>query len=124
VLPFDTGVKLNNSSFSSAVAHGLPVVTTRDDLLEPQFVHGQTVCLCPPQSPDAVAGAIKSLMDDEPLRRRLGEGALRLARDWYSWETALDKTLSIFAQLRAGSTGEDPALNAPGNVLPSRADVG
>jgi glycosyltransferase involved in cell wall biosynthesis len=96
VLPFATGVKLNNSSFSSAAAHGLPIVTTRDSALEPQFVHRENVFLCPPESPDALADAIGDLMDDGGLRGRLGEGSLRLARDWYSWETAMDKTLALF----------------------------
>jgi hypothetical protein len=36
-------------------------------------------------------------MDNPVLRDRLGDGALRLARDWYSWEGAMDKTLRLFA---------------------------
>ena len=87
---------MNNSSFSSAAAHGLPIVTTRDSALEPQFVHGENVFLCPPESPEALADAIRDLMDDAALRGKLGEGSLRLARDWYSWETAMDKTLALF----------------------------
>lgn len=96
VLPFATGVKLNNSSFSSAAAHGLPIVTTSDAALEPQFVHGENVCLCSPESPEALAEAIRRVMDDQVLRGRLAEGALRLARDWYSWESAMDRTLALF----------------------------
>jgi polysaccharide biosynthesis protein PslF len=96
VLPFDTGVKLNNSSFSSAAAHGLPIVTTRDSALEPQFVHRENVFLCAPQSPDVLADAISDVIDDAALRSTLAEGSLRLARDWYSWETAMDKTQSLF----------------------------
>lgn len=96
VLPFATGVKLNNSSFSSAAAHGLPIVTTSDAALEPQFVHGENVCLCSPESPEALVEAIRRVMDDQVLRGRLAEGALRLARDWYSWESAMDRTLALF----------------------------
>jgi polysaccharide biosynthesis protein PslF len=106
VLPFETGVKLNNSSFSSAAAHGLPIVTTRDQQIEPQFVHGENVFLCPAASPDALAGgladAMRQVMDDAGLRTRLGEGALRLAHDWYSWESAMDKTLSLMRAPRLG----------------------
>ena len=96
VLPFDTGVKLNNSSFSSAAAHGLPIVTTTHAALEPQFVHGENVFLCEPQDPAALASAVAAVVDNSELRARLREGALRLARDWYSWETAMDKTLRLF----------------------------
>jgi glycosyltransferase involved in cell wall biosynthesis len=98
VLPFDSGVKLNNSSFSSVAAHGQPIITTTGaDALEPQFRHGQNVFLCPPQSTDALAGAIETVMDDAPLRRRLSEGSLQLAQQWYAWPTALDKTVALFA---------------------------
>lgn len=96
VLPFETGVKLNNSSFSSAAAHGLPIIATRGALLEPQFVHAENVFLCAPNSPDALAAAIGSVMGAPSLRSKLGEGALRLAQEWYSWETAMDKTVSLF----------------------------
>jgi glycosyltransferase involved in cell wall biosynthesis len=96
VLPFDTGVKMNNSSFSSAAAHGLPIVTTRDDRLEPQFIDEENVLLCPPKSPEAVAGAIRRLMGDAPLRGRLAAGARRFAADWYSWDTAVERTVSLF----------------------------
>ena len=34
VLPFNVGVRLNNSSFAAAAAHGLPIVTTRGEMLE------------------------------------------------------------------------------------------
>jgi polysaccharide biosynthesis protein PslF len=108
VLPFDTGVKLNNSSFSSVAAHGLPIVTTQDEDLEPQFVHGKNVFLCVPKSPDAIAAAIETVMDDESLQRRLREGALQLAEEWYSWESALDKTLSLFETAKPFQPGPSP----------------
>jgi glycosyltransferase involved in cell wall biosynthesis len=96
VLPFDTGVKLNNSSFSSAAAHGLPILTTMAAVVEPQFVHRENVFLCAPQSGEALAEGVRVLMDDPSLCTTLARGSLRLAHDWYSWETALDKTLSLF----------------------------
>jgi glycosyltransferase involved in cell wall biosynthesis len=96
VLPFDTGVKLNNSSFSSAAAHGLPIITTRDDLLEKQFVHGDNVYLCAPRSPDDLSTAIRALIDDGALRERLAAGSERLAQEWYAWPTAVNRTMALF----------------------------
>jgi glycosyltransferase involved in cell wall biosynthesis len=101
VLPFDTGVKLNNSSFASVAAHGLPILTTADAALEPQFVDGENVLLCPPKSPEALGHGIRTLIADPALRERLSSGSLRLAREWYSWSTALDKTLSLFEDARS-----------------------
>jgi glycosyltransferase involved in cell wall biosynthesis len=112
VLPFDTGVKLNNSSFSSVAGHGLPIITTRDNDLEPQFVHQQNVFLCPPRSPEDMAAAIETVMGDEPLRRRLREGALELAHEWYAWGTALDKTQALFESARPNSLSPLPLADS------------
>jgi glycosyltransferase involved in cell wall biosynthesis len=108
VLPFDTGVKLNNSSFSSAVAHGLPIVTTIASSPEPQFVHRENVLLCPPRDPDAMADAIATVMGDPGLRLRLCDGSRRLAREWYSWEGAMEKTLRIFDPKRRPASSTVP----------------
>jgi glycosyltransferase involved in cell wall biosynthesis len=43
-----------------------------------------------------MADAIATMMVDTALRLRLCEGSRRLAREWYSWEQAMDKTLRIF----------------------------
>jgi glycosyltransferase involved in cell wall biosynthesis len=96
VLPFESGVRLNNSSLSSAAAHGLPIITTRGAHHEPQFVHRQNVFLCPPESIDALAAALTEVMDDPSLLASLAQGSLELARDWYGWQGAIDLTLSLF----------------------------
>jgi len=94
VLPFSQGVHLNNSSFACVASHGVPVITTRGEFLEGQFVHGENVYLCPPDSPESLATAIATLMDDLELRRRLRCGIEKLAREWFSWGRALDRTLA------------------------------
>lgn len=98
VLPIEIGVQMNNSSFAAAAAHGLPIITTRGSDLEQQFVHGENVFLCPPKDADALASAIKLLMDAPDLRERLAAGALKLAQDWFSWERAIDRTLAILRE--------------------------
>jgi glycosyltransferase involved in cell wall biosynthesis len=96
VLPYDSGAFLNNSSLAAAVSHGLPTVTTRGEILEAPLVGGANVLLCPPKDPQAVADAVESLMDSAALRDRLREGALTLAREWFSWERVLGRTLEAF----------------------------
>jgi glycosyltransferase involved in cell wall biosynthesis len=100
VLPFDIGVQLNNSSFSSAAAHGLPIITTRGDTLESPFVHRENVLLCPPKSPQAMAESITLLMDNPDLRQRLALGALKLAQEWFSWESATERTMTTLTRPR------------------------
>jgi glycosyltransferase involved in cell wall biosynthesis len=97
VLPFDIGVYLNNSSFTAAAAHGLPIITTHGATLEQPFVHRENVFLCPPKSSRAIAAAIKTLMDEPDLRQHLRLGALKLAQEYFSWETAVERTITTLA---------------------------
>ncbi len=96
VLPFDWGVYLNNSSFAAAVAHGLPVVTTRGKIVETPLNDGKNIILCPPKEPQAIAAAINSLASESELRQHLSRGAQELAQDWFSWDKAIERTLMAF----------------------------
>jgi glycosyltransferase involved in cell wall biosynthesis len=107
VLPFELGIYLNNSSFSVAATHGVPIVTTRPEALDPGIRDGENVLLCPPREPEALAAAVESLMDDEGLRRGLGRGAAELARARLSWERVMNDTLELFE-------GRGPAAAAAG----------
>jgi len=93
VLPFDGGVTLNRSSVAAAAAHGLPIITTKRHNLETPFRHGDNVFLCPPKDPEALAVAFDTLIESPQLRRQLGDGALRMGQEWFSWENALQRTM-------------------------------
>ena len=93
VLPFDQGITLNRSSFAGAVAHRLPIITTKGDTLESPFVDGKNVLLCRPKDPEGLATAIESVICDRELRQRLSEGALEMASKWFSWEKAIEQTI-------------------------------
>jgi glycosyltransferase involved in cell wall biosynthesis len=73
--------------------------------LESPFVHGRNVLLCPPKDPAALADAITAVVDDPALRRRLTEGALALANEWFSWEGAIDRLASAMVAPSAGDAG-------------------
>lgn len=94
VLPFDYGVSMNNSTFAAGAAHGLPIISTTGPVLEAQFVHGDNLLLCPPFDPEALAGAIESLIQQPELRARLASGALTMRKEWFSWDRAIERTLA------------------------------
>jgi len=96
VLPFDGGVNLNNSSFAAAAAHGLPVVTTKGESLDYPLVHQENVYLCAPKNPEGLGVAIATLIDQPKVREKLCVGALELAREWYSWDRAVERTVATF----------------------------
>ncbi len=103
VLPFLEGVQLNNSSFASIVAHGLPTIVTRGPMMDAAFIHGENVLTCLPKDPCGVAKLILAIMDDSGLRDRLRSGALQLAAEWFSWEKATDRTLALLARQPLGN---------------------
>lgn len=101
VLPFLEGVQLNNSSFASMVAHGLPIIVTRGPLMDQAFVHGENVLTCEPKDHEGVARLLLEVMDHADLRDRLRAGAFKLAAEWFSWDTATEKTLTALRPRRS-----------------------
>ncbi|MEX5216517.1 MAG: glycosyltransferase family 4 protein [Nitrospiraceae bacterium] len=104
VLPFLQGVQLNNSSLSSIAAHGLPIIGTRGPLLDSVFAHGRNILLCEPRDEHAIADNILRLMDDPSLVMGLKRGVMQLAEDCFSWNKAIDRTLTTFDPVQACST--------------------
>ncbi|HEX3704612.1 MAG TPA: glycosyltransferase family 4 protein [Vicinamibacterales bacterium] len=58
-----------------ALASGVPVVASAVGGLLDFMVDGRNGTLCPPQDPPALAAAIRALVDDADLRRRLASNA-------------------------------------------------
>lgn len=97
VLPFDHGVTLNRSSLAAAAAHGLPIVTTGGAKIESPFKDQENVFLCPPQDANALALAIDSLMTNPESSHRLRQGVLELARNFFSWDKAVARTIEALS---------------------------
>ena len=93
VLPFDEGVELNRSSVAAAASHGLPILTTRGPELEDAFQDDENVKLVPPRDAEALATAMEALAQGPDHRRRLAEGAGRMAESLFSWDASLGRTL-------------------------------
>ena len=96
VLPFLQGVQLNNSSLASIAAHNLPIIASRGPLLDKAFVDGANILLCEPKDHRAIAQYIVQLIDDPRLLARMRMGAMKLSQEWFSWDTAIDRTLASF----------------------------
>jgi polysaccharide biosynthesis protein PslF len=95
VLPFNVGVRLNNSSFAAAAAHSLPIVTTRGEMLEAPFIDGENVRLCPPKNPAAMTEAINELINCPALRSRLQFGVQRLMEQCFAADRIISSTLRL-----------------------------
>ena len=62
-------------AFLEAATHGIPAVAGRSGGAAEAVLHEQTGLVCEAGNPDGLADAVLSLLDDEELRRRLGDYA-------------------------------------------------
>jgi glycosyltransferase involved in cell wall biosynthesis len=81
-----------------AMAHARPVVATAVGGLRDLVVDGETGIVVPERDPVALRKALKRLLDDRELRRRLGASGRERARDYFSWPAVTDATLAAYAE--------------------------
>jgi glycosyltransferase involved in cell wall biosynthesis len=80
-----------------AMAAGLPVVNTSLDSGVPLVsVDEQTGLTVPPAQPQALAAAINRLLDDSELRQKFGQAGVVRARQEFSLDTMLERTLHLY----------------------------
>src|SRR5205823_1399637 len=79
-----------------AMAWGRPVVAAAVGGLRDAVQDEQTGLLVPPGDVSALRTALKRLLADEALRRRLGAAARAHAREHLSWESATDRLLDAY----------------------------
>ncbi len=80
-----------------AMACGVPVVATTGGAL-PEVVgqDGETGLLVEPNNPDALVGAIRRLLDDAPLRARLGAAGRERVMQRFTWEVTARGTAACY----------------------------
>jgi GT2 family glycosyltransferase/glycosyltransferase involved in cell wall biosynthesis len=89
-----------------AMATGLPVVCT-DAHGNRDFCRDGENCLMPESDPEAVAAAIRRLLDDPDLRARLTEAGLRTAQE-YDWSRRINDLERFFEGVAAARTPVAP----------------
>jgi D-inositol-3-phosphate glycosyltransferase len=91
-----------------AMACGVPVVASTVGGLIDTVVDGETGIHIPPRRPDRIASALRMLLSDASLRRRLGQAGVRRARSRYTWDHVAEGTLAAYERAlraRRGGTG-------------------
>ena len=73
-----------------AFALGIPVVASAVDGIPEIVEDGVNGLLCPPGEPGALAAAMARLLEDEDLRRRLGQGARESFDRSWNWAPQLE----------------------------------
>jgi glycosyltransferase involved in cell wall biosynthesis len=81
-----------------AMASGTPVVTSNVSSL-PEVV-GDAALLIDPYDPEAIAGAIRMVLNDAALRDHLRERGLARARE-FSWQRSVARVRAIYDEVGA-----------------------
>jgi len=97
IMPFVQGIRLNNSSYAVVSSHGLPVVATRGETIEEEFVDRQNILLFNVGDSEAAATALTELAKDLDLRQRLSEGAQEFSKGRSSWPAVVRQTLEVLS---------------------------
>jgi len=98
VLPYKDGASLRRGSLMAALAHGLPIISTRPTIQVKELIEGENIALIPPDDVEALVAKIQELTASEGLRRRLGRGAKRLS-EAFSWERIAEETVALYSSL-------------------------
>jgi glycosyltransferase involved in cell wall biosynthesis len=86
-----------------AMACGVPVLASAVGGLLDTVVDGVTGLHVPPRDPDAIAAALRQLLDDAPLRARLGAAGAVRAHCGYGWDHLARATLSAYRAILSGA---------------------
>src|SRR4051812_45866341 len=86
-----------------AMACGVPVVATAVGGQTDSVVHGVTGVHVPPRDPRALAGALRSLLDDPARRAALGEAGARRARQRYGFDRIARSTRAVYRDVAVRS---------------------
>jgi glycosyltransferase involved in cell wall biosynthesis len=100
VLPFRDGVSFLHGTFHAALAHGVPILTTRPRVPLPELVDGENVFLVPREDPEAMARAIVQLAAAPDVRRTIAAGA-RILAEQFCWEKIAADTLALYRAMGA-----------------------
>jgi phosphatidyl-myo-inositol dimannoside synthase len=91
---------------------GCPAVVSADSGLAEAIRDGETGFCVEPEDPPATAQAITRLLEDDPMRRRMGESARRRAEEEQTWDgriAAYDSLLRDVAGSGEGFVSASPA---------------
>lgn len=86
-------------SLIEAAAAGRPVVTTRSVGCQDAVDDGVTGILVPPRDSEALAEALRQLINDKSMRQRMGKAARQKAEREFSLDEVVARHLSIYDRL-------------------------
>jgi len=104
-----------SNAIMEAMAHGVPVIATREGGTADLVTHGETGFVTEPGDAGALARHIASIASDPALRQRLARNALADIRR-YCWPAVIEaverELLEVTGRRRPGVEGRDPVTRS------------
>ena len=85
-----------------AMACGKPVVITEGCNFDD--VGAYSAGFVNPPEANAIAGSLDTILNNSDLRRRMGENAMNLIKEKYTWDTVAEKTLAFYNRVFVSKT--------------------
>lgn len=101
---------------SEAMACGRPVVVSTGAAITETLTDHQTALFVPPRDAEAIAVAVTTLIEDEALRREIGERGRRYVFETLSWRRYASAMLDLFEEAIAESSSQEIATSAVESV--------
>lgn len=95
VLPFNHGITLKSGSLLALMAHGLPVVATHHDPLDPDLTGEHLVRLVAPRDIDGLATALVELLLDPAARSCMSDVGRAFTRS-FTWPAIAKAHLEVY----------------------------
>lgn len=92
--PYQDGISSRRTSVMTALAHGVPVVTTEGKATEDCWTEGGAILLAPPDDVGTLIRTISELVSDGDSRKQLGIAA----RQFYEAHFAFSRTLALLRE--------------------------
>ncbi len=84
---------------AEAMSCGTPIIATTGGAFPEVVDHNETGWLVPPGDARALADAVRRLMQDAPLRERLGAAGRQAILERFNWRKAAEETLAVYEEL-------------------------
>ena len=82
-------------------ACGKPVIGTRVGGIQYVIKDGETGLLVPPKNPEALAGAVIEILNNDDLAKKMGNNGRRLVEEKYTWERSAEMTEKVYKEIIA-----------------------
>jgi glycosyltransferase involved in cell wall biosynthesis len=84
------------NSFIEAMAAGLPVIATPVGGIPDFLKHGETGVFCAVKDPKSIADAVRTLLANSDLKRKIIVGARKMVIEKYDWKLLVERIRSEF----------------------------